>query len=80
MTVTFDQPLREGEQGEFELAGDDKKFVNTKATAKDNQVVIESPIEHPAMVRYAWKDNPVNARLYSKKDLPASPFEINITQ
>ena len=80
VTVTFDQPLREGEQGEFELAGDDKKFVNTKATAKDNQVVIESPIEHPAMVRYAWKDNPVNARLYSKKDLPASPFEINITQ
>ena len=62
------------------LYGDDKKFVNTKATAKDNQVVIESPIEHPAMVRYAWKDNPVNARLYSKKDLPASPFEINITQ
>ena len=78
--VYFDQPLQEGEQGEFELAADDKKFVNAKATAKDNQVVIECPMDHPATVRYAWKDNPVNARLYSKKDLPASPFEINITQ
>ena len=79
VVITFDQSLQEGEQKEFELAGDDKKFVNATATAKDNQVVIESPIEHPAIVRYAWKDCPV-ASLRSKKDLPASPFEINITK
>lgn len=78
--VTFDQPLQEGEQAEFELAGKDMRFVNVKAVAKGNQVLLESPIPEPAIVRYAWKDNPLRARLYSKHDLPATPFELQITE
>ena len=79
--VTFDQPLQEGEQAEFEVAGADKKFVNVKeATASGRQVSLKSPISDPVFVRYAWKDNPVNAHLYSKKDLPASPFEVKVTK
>lgn len=80
ITVTFDQPLQEGEQAEFEIAGTDKKFINVKATAKDRQVILDSPISQPVTVRYAWKDNPIRAHLYSKQNLPASPFEIQITQ
>ena len=79
--ITFDQPLQEGEQAEFEVAGADKKFVNVKeATASGRQVSLKSPISDPVFVRYAWKDNPVNAHLYSKKDLPASPFEVKVTK
>ena len=79
--VTFDQPLQEGEQAEFEVAGADKKFVNVKeAIASGRQVSLKSPISDPVFVRYAWKDNPVNAHLYSKKDLPASPFEVKVTK
>ena len=77
--VSFDQPLQEGEQAEFEIAGADKKFVNVKATAKGQQVTLESPISQPMVVRYAWKDNPIHAHLYSKQNLPASPFEMLIS-
>ncbi len=78
--VTFDQPLQDGEQAEFEVAGADKKFVNVKdATASGRQVSLKSPISEPVLVRYAWKDCPI-ASLRSQKDLPASPFEINITK
>ena len=78
--VTFDQPLQEGEQAEFELAGADKRFVNVKATARGHQVSLESTISQPAIVRYAWKDNPIRAHLYSKHNLPATPFELQITE
>ena len=78
--VTFDQPLQEGEQAEFELAGADKRFVNVKAVAKGHQVSLESTISQPSFVRYAWKDNPIRANLYSKHDLPATPFELQITE
>ena len=77
--ITFDQPLQEGEQAEFEVAGTDNKFINVEAIAKDRQVVLKSPVSQPTMVRYAWKDNPIRANLRSKQDLPASPFEIQIT-
>ena len=77
--VTFDQSLQEGEQKEFELAGTDKQFINATATAKDDKVIIDCAISNPAIVRYAWKDSPI-ASLRSKKDLPASPFEITITK
>ncbi|MBQ9230269.1 MAG: sialate O-acetylesterase [Prevotella sp.] len=80
VVVTFDQPLQEGEQAEFELAGADKRFVNVKAVAKGNQVSLESTISAPAFVRYAWKDNPIRANLYSKHDLPATPFELQVTE
>jgi len=80
VVITFDQSLKEGEQGEFELAGDDKRFVNVQAVAKGNQVIIDATIPAPSFIRYAWKDNPVQAHLYSPKGLPAAPFELAITK
>lgn len=78
VVVTFDQPLREGEQATFEIAGADHKFINVKAIAKDNQVSLESPVSDPEKVRYAWKDNPVHAHLVSEKGLPSPPFELSV--
>ena len=78
VVVTFDQPLREGEQATFEIAGADHKFINVKAIAKGNQVSLESPVSNPEKVRYAWKDNPVHAHLVSEKGLPSPPFELSV--
>ncbi|MBP3775360.1 MAG: sialate O-acetylesterase [Prevotella sp.] len=78
--VTFDLPLQPDEQFEFELAGTDHKFVNAKGVAKGNQVLLDSSIPNPVIVRYAWKDNPIRAHLYSTNGLPAAPFEIKITK
>lgn len=78
VVVTFDQPLREGEQATFEIAGADHKFINVKAIAKDNQVSLESSVSNPEKVRYAWKDNPVHAHLVSEKGLPSPPFELSV--
>ena len=78
VVVTFDQPLREGEQATFEIAGSDHKFINVKAIAKGNQVSLESPVSDPEKVRYAWKDNPVHAHLVSEKGLPSPPFELSV--
>lgn len=79
VVVTFDQPLREGEQATFEVAGGDRKFINVKAVARGNQVSLESPVSNPTKVRYAWKDNPVQAHLTSEKGLPSPPFELSVT-
>jgi sialate O-acetylesterase len=78
VVVTFDQPLREGEQATFEIAGADHKFINVKAIAKGNQVSLESSVSAPEKVRYAWKDNPVHAHLVSEKGLPSPPFELSV--
>ena len=78
VVVTFDQPLREGEQATFEIAGADHKFINVKAIAKGNQVSLESSVSDPEKVRYAWKDNPVHAHLVSEKGLPSPPFELSV--
>lgn len=79
VVVTFDQPLREGEQATFEVAGGDRKFINVKSVARGNQVSLESPVSNPTKVRYAWKDNPVQAHLTSEKGLPSPPFELSVT-
>lgn len=78
--ITFDQPLLPGSQAEFELAGTDRKFMNVNAESKGNQVSLESPILNPVTIRYAWKNNPLRAHLYSPQGLPASPFEWRITE
>ncbi len=59
----------------FSIAGNDKKFVWAKAKIKGNKVIVWSDsISNPAIVRYAWADNPQGANLYNKDGLPASPF------
>jgi sialate O-acetylesterase len=41
-------------------------------------VTIKAPITAPAIVRYAWKDNPLGANAYSLDGLPLSPFELRL--
>lgn len=61
--------------GDFAIAGLDKKFVWGQAVIENNKVVVSSKnVAQPAYVRYAWADNPVQANLYNKEGLPASPF------
>lgn len=59
----------------FAIAGADKKFVWAKAEIKGNKVIVwNDAVSEPAVVRYAWADNPEGANLYNKEGLPASPF------
>jgi sialate O-acetylesterase len=59
----------------FTIAGDDKRFKWAKAYIEGNDVIVyNETIESPVAVRYAWADNPDDASLYNKEDLPASPF------
>lgn len=60
----------------FEIAGSDGKFVWANAKIEGNKVKIwNENVDKPVKVRYAWADNPVEANLYNKENLPASPFE-----
>lgn len=77
IVVTFDQPLQDGDQSEFEVAGADRRFHNARATSRNREVTVESPIPSPVYIRYAWKDSP-EATLHSPTNLPATPFEIKI--
>lgn len=60
----------------FSIAGADKKFVWAKAKIDADKITVwNDQVPNPAVVRYAWADNPEGANLYNKKGLPASPFE-----
>lgn len=64
---------------EFAIAGTDGKFVWAEAVIEGDKVVVWSnSITNPEKVRYAWADNPAEANLYNKENLPASPFEADI--
>lgn len=66
---------KDGELKEFAIAGSDQKFVWAKAVIKKNKIIVSSEaVKNPVAVRYAWADNPDEANLYNKEDLPASPF------
>ena len=76
ITLTFDQPLRpNGELFEFEVAGQDGRFLNATARAEGSRIIITSPIEQPSKVRHAWKDNPSRLNAYAASGLPIGPFE-----
>ncbi|WP_431242535.1 hypothetical protein ACQ9BO_22330 [Flavobacterium sp. P21] len=65
----------------FEIAGSDGKFVWASAMIEGNKVKIwNENIDKPVKVRYAWADNPVEANLYNKENLPASPFEGSVNK
>jgi len=58
----------------FEVAGADGNFVSADAKIDGNAVVVSSPqVTQPLYVRYGWS-NVVEANLYNKEGLPASPF------
>ncbi|NNE00128.1 MAG: hypothetical protein HKN47_22640 [Pirellulaceae bacterium] len=59
----------------FQIAGDDGKFVDATARIESNQVVVSSPdVPKPAAVRYAWSPNPNRINFVNEQGLPASPF------
>ncbi len=63
----------------FAIAGPDGKFVWAKATIEGDKVIVwNNDIHNPVKLRYAWADNPFNANLYNKENLPASPFEADL--
>ena len=79
VVLTIDQPVLAGTLYEFEIAGEDGKFVNAEATADGNLITILSPLASdlsPQKVRYAWKDNPLKANVRSLSGLPMSSFEL----
>lgn len=58
----------------FQIAGEDEKFVEAKATIEgDTLVVTSEAVQKPAAVRFAW--SPIaEPNLFNKAGLPASPF------
>ncbi|WP_432712505.1 sialate O-acetylesterase [Pedobacter sp.] len=63
----------------FAIAGKDKKYVWAQAKIRGNQVIVWSDkVMNPVSVRYGWSDNPEQANLYNKEQLPAAPFEASI--
>ena len=76
--LILDQPIKEGELYTFEVAGEDKIFHNVVAIGKGNVITLMSPAFNPHAIRYAWKDNPLQANVRSLSGLPMSSFEIAI--
>jgi sialate O-acetylesterase len=81
VTLTLDQPLRDnGQLFEFELAGADGRFQNAEATGQGNIITVTSPVATPVRLRYAWKNNPLKANVFSLEGLPLSPFQLDLNQ
>lgn len=59
---------------DFEISGEDGKYVPAVARIKDDKVIVSSAgIRQPQNVRYDWSDTPVPT-LYNRAGLPASSF------
>ena len=79
VVLTLDQPLRQdGALYEFELAGADGKYQNAEATGQGTRIVVSSSIAAPKTLRYAWKNNPLRANVFSKEGLPLSPCQLEV--
>ena len=81
--LTLDQPIQPGELFSFEIAGDDGKFHNAQATASGSSITILPPpssLLPPRAIRYAWKDNPLQANVRSLGGLPMSSFELKVAE
>lgn len=64
----------------FAIAGADRVFYNASATivGEDLIEVFSSSVSDPLYVRYGWDDFPL-ANLFNSEDLPASPFEVELS-
>ena len=80
--LILDQPIQEGDLYTFEVAGNNKVFLNVEAVSKGNVITLLNfnPAITPVYIRYAWKDNPLQANVRSLSGLPMSSFEITIKQ
>jgi sialate O-acetylesterase len=68
------EPVSKTELQGFEIAGEDKKWVEAQARIDGNTITVSSPlVPKPVAVRYAWASNP-RCNLYNREGLPASPF------
>ena len=76
--LVLDQPIQEGDLYTFEVADKNGIFHNVSAVGKGNVITLVSPAFVPAVVRYAWKDNPLKANVRSLSGLPMSSFELSI--
>jgi len=60
----------------FTIAGMDRKFFNATATINGSKVTVSSSsVTNPAIVRYAWFDNPKTSNLTNSDGFLASPFQ-----
>jgi sialate O-acetylesterase len=63
----------------FAIASEDNQFVWANASIQGDEITVWSDtVLKPFKVRYAWADNPEDANLYNKENLPASPFEATL--
>ena len=74
--LTLDQPIQEGALYTFEVADEGHIFHNVEAIGKGNIITILNFAFKPTAVRYAWKDNPLQANVRSLTGLPMSSFEL----
>jgi sialate O-acetylesterase len=59
----------------FAVAGADKAFHPAQARIEGDHVVVHSDaVSAPVAVRYGWSENPVDADLINREQLPVSPF------
>ena len=83
IVLKLDQPVQSGKLYTFEVAGDDLKFQNVEAEAQGSVITLLLPpssILAPCIIRYAWKDNPLQANVRSLDGLPMSSFELKINK
>ena len=74
-TSENDRPLS------FAISENGKDFFIAKAKIVGEATVkiTTNKVIKPVYIRYAWADNPENANLYNSENLPASPFQISVT-
>ena len=66
--------LEEGENSEFEIAGEDKNFIQANVVNQGEYLeVFSEKVLSPKYVRYAWSDTST-ATLFNAVGLPASSF------
>ncbi|MET3121298.1 sialate O-acetylesterase [Oxalobacteraceae bacterium GrIS 2.11] len=63
------------------IAGEDHQFHWAEARIiGDALLVWNAQVANPRSVRYAWADNPAGANLFNAAGLPASPFELSLSE
>jgi sialate O-acetylesterase len=66
--------VKDGKLSDFEIAGQDGKYVKAEAKIVDNEVLVTSPkVAQPVSVRYCWR-NGSTASLFNSAGLPALQF------
>ena len=63
----------------FEVAGADGVFVPAEAVIEDDKVILDSAVESPEYVRYAWQPY-TSANLVNGEGLPASTFFTTVSK